>query len=328
METISPDLEAVAAALTRLRSATGAVARVQAVRAAARATQGLSSTDRQVLARGLIEHGAPAAGDLIVRSTGAGVPQEQLVSIAQGLLALDPGDAERLAAELRDPRLRGRVAAEPVGVAHDASARSAPPPIPAIARSTPRPSASPPVRAARPSDPSEDRAAGSHPEAAVDADEPRPAVRSPAAARSRLSDALRTASGARSRFALLEDLDTVCGTVGSSGAVVLLEAVPDGWQRRTVLRRLLDATAGGALAAEASALVTSFARPSDRFAAASLLQRHGSAEVERLEHLLGDRDAARLRSRATDRARRRDAASVTRTSSTTAGEVVRSAPHR
>ena len=140
---------------------------------------------------------------------------------------------------------------------------------------------------------------------AVGSSAPEPAVGSAAPATlrrptgatpvSRFVDALAGAANARERLALLDehrmDLD-------HEQLVDVLQTVPDGWQRRTVLRRLLTARRIDATR-DASDVVTAFARRSDRFAAAASLTRSGIADVVPLLAHLDPADARRLRRRYT-----------------------------
>lgn len=77
----------------------------------------------------------------------------------------------------------------------------------------------------------------------------------------------------------------------------MLRAFPDGWQRRTALRRLVAAP-GVALGADALAVVEAFARAADRFAVAAQLVRAGGVSAEQVLPALGARPGLRLRARA------------------------------
>jgi len=112
---------------------------------------------------------------------------------------------------------------------------------------------------------------------------------------SRFVEALSGAANVRERLALLDehpmDLD-------HDQLVDVLQAVPDGWQRRTVLRKLLTAGRIDPLV-DASDVVTAFARRSDRFAVAASLTRSGIADVVPLLAHVDPSDARRLRLRYT-----------------------------
>lgn len=84
--------------------------------------------------------------------------------------------------------------------------------------------------------------------------------------------------------------------LAAASLLSLLEALPDGWQRRTALRRLIDA--GNLHDVDADAIVRTFGRGADRFAVAARLVDAGLAEVEVVTDALPVRAAARLRRRA------------------------------
>lgn len=84
--------------------------------------------------------------------------------------------------------------------------------------------------------------------------------------------------------------------LAAASLLSLLEALPDGWQRRTALRRLIEA--GSLHDVDADAIVRTFGRGADRFAVAARLVDAGLAEVEVVTGALPVRAAARLRRRA------------------------------
>jgi hypothetical protein len=103
---------------------------------------------------------------------------------------------------------------------------------------------------------------------------------------------LRSASTARARTAALADLEDA--HLDTDGAVRVLDAVPDGWQRRRAAQRLV---AAGALdAVPAAVLLQRLARPGDRTFLAGTLLDVGVAEDE-VVAALPDLVARRLRVR-------------------------------
>lgn len=109
-----------------------------------------------------------------------------------------------------------------------------------------------------------------------------------------LVESLREATNGRER---LRYLDAAPAIVDGDHLLRLLQAVPDGWQRRTVLRKLLSDGRVHDVTDPRSA-VTAFDRAGDRFAAAALLVRSGVSDVEAVLPALTPRDAARLQRRA------------------------------
>ncbi len=109
----------------------------------------------------------------------------------------------------------------------------------------------------------------------------------------RLVAGLRAGRDARSRLARLADLEGV--PLGATTVLEVLEALPDGWQRRTAVRRLIEA--GSLDDVDADAIVRVFGRGADRFAVAARLVDAGLTHVEVVSHALPARAAARLRRR-------------------------------
>lgn len=267
------DLEAVTGLLGRWRAAPGPTDRLQVVTEAARVLRDLPDVERDVLARKLLEHGAPAAAEQIARHTGRSVSGEELEHAAQALLSVEGSELDRLASELRNP-----------------VPKDVPPPPGAVP--------DPPVRVETPEAPAPRRVPAPRPSPSAwrrDATDPV----------TRYVDALAAAANGRERLQLL---DAGPDHLDVDGLARVLRAVPDGWQRRTVLRRLLDAGRVGALSdvradagadvrADAGAVVAAFQRRGDRFAAAASLARHGLATTDTLVAGLDARDAQRLRRR-------------------------------
>lgn len=324
MATVPPQLEDVAAAIERMRTATGPAARVQAVRAAADAVGRMSRADRQVLARGLLAHGAPMAGRALEERSGDQVPPQVLLSIAQDLLALAPIETERLEGELRDAAQLA-AAAEPPGNLEPRSAteggnsaaqgRAEEPVVrtPAtrhagsLATGPPTPSAAtdaPADPAPTPPPVPDAVRRRAHGAGGVRREAVRPLVTSPARSWSGgTSDGSSPAEQVRAAPDLRGRLDRATALTGGRGplpgpeVLALLRAFPDGWQRRTALRRLVAAP-GVALGADALAVVEAFARAADRFAVAAQLVRAGGVSAEQVLPALGARPGLRLRARA------------------------------
>ncbi len=105
---------------------------------------------------------------------------------------------------------------------------------------------------------------------------------------------LRTATTARERLAVIADL--AGARIDDAGVVALLEQVPDGWQRRTLAKRLVASASPFDL--DAAAVVASLGRSADRTAVAQALVGAGYAHVETVTDQLPPRAADRLRRRA------------------------------
>lgn len=317
MEPTGRGLDEVVGLLGRWSGASGPADRLQVVTEAARVLRDLPSTDGRVLARQLFEHGAPDAAQKIAQQTGGAVSADQLNDAAYALLSVDQRELDDLAQELRDPEERRRIV-EAAGVGLREATDTAPPPEPEGRLAIP-----PPPGAQTPVDDADGPVDGGGGAAADDggappegglprpdtgldpapSSEPAAGTAAPVTLRrrtgatpvSRLLDALSGAANARERLALLDEhrMDLDHGHL-----VDVLQAVPDGWQRRTVLRRLLTARRIDPID-DASDVVTAFARRSDRFAAAASLTRSGIADVVPLLAHLDPSDACRLRRRYT-----------------------------
>jgi hypothetical protein len=326
MEPSARGLDEVVDLLGRWSGASGPSDRLQVVTEAARVLRDLQSTDSRVLARQLYEHGAPNAAQKIAQQTGGRVTTDQLNDAAYALLSVDQRELDDLARELRDPHQRREVF-ERAGVAMAAAADAigstpptapTPPPDPTTRQDIPPPpAASPPRSPAPPPSPasatprapdhSDDRPSD-EPDASIaleptqdPAPEPAQGPAAPPVSRrrtgatptSQFADELTRASNGRERLAMLDqhrlELD-------HRQLVEVLQAVPDGWQRRTALRKLLTARRIHPID-DASEVVAAFGRRSDRFAAAASLTRSGLADVVPLLAHLDPADARRLRRR-------------------------------
>jgi hypothetical protein len=304
MEPTEDQVRVLAAALTRLRTASDPTSRVQAVRTATRAVQGLAAEDRQLLVERLLAHGAPVAASAVARHLDdAEVPPVAQTAIAQDLLGLAPIEVARIAEEL------GEVSpAAPAGAGTAPDPSWPPPTVPspsagADAVAPARPAAPEPVRpptppplprsrsTPRPRTPVLARAPQPAPTARAPAS--RPVGRSDGDRWSRLAAELADAGDVRARRDVVAALST---PVPSDRLAPLLERVPAGWQRRMVLRRLL--TGPGIDGVVPVGTLRVFDRDGDRSAAAALLVRAGLVEVEDLVDTLDGRSLARLRRRA------------------------------
>ncbi len=347
MRSAGRGLDEVVDLLGRWGGAAGPADRLQVVTEAARVLRDLPSTDSRVLARQLVEHGAPNAAQKIAQQTGGAVSADQLNDAAYALLSVDRDELDGLARELRDPEERRRIV-EAAGVALRDAAGSAPPPAPEGRLAIPPPPGAQPPDGTDPRpagvDPGDDAGlgdagpgdagpgdagpgdagpddpdpGGTDADPGGEGDRPAAASLSPAVAgspaspktaaapfrsssgagvapTSRFVDDLAAASNGRERLTLLDEHHL---RLDHRQLIQVLQAVPDGWQRRTVLRRLL-ATHRIEPLNNASDVVAAFTRRGDRFAAAASLTRSGIADVVPLLAHLDPADARRLRRRYT-----------------------------
>ncbi|MFU8839363.1 MAG: hypothetical protein ACNA8R_01420 [Nitriliruptoraceae bacterium] len=300
MEPTSDQLRVLAGALTQLRAASEPSSRVQAVRTATRAVQGLTGQDRQLLVERLLAHGAPVAASTVARHLeDLEVPPAAQTAIAQDLLGLAPAEVARVAEELLDasspqpapapsppdparppPTTTGRPDRAPSAVRSPVAEDPAGPPAPPVPRSSPRPRPRTRVLA---------RATPATPEASA----ARPAARAPADRWMRLAAEVAAAGDVRARRDVLAG---VSGPVPADRLAALLASVPDGWQRRMALRHLL--TGPGIAGTIPPPALAVFDRDGDRFAAAALLLRAGLLPPDGLDAVLPAAQVARLRRRA------------------------------
>ncbi len=304
MEPTSDQLRVLAGSLTQLRAATDPTSRVQAVRSATRAVQGLTGEDRQLLVERLLAHGAPVAASAVSRHLDeVEVPPAAQTAIAQDLLGLAPVEVARVAEELLDAMTSEPAPAAP---APDptwpppavAPARSAAPVAAPASPEPAEPPTPPPLPRRSPAPRPRTRVlAGATPAIPVArASGPRAGSRPAADRWTRLAAELAAAGDVRARRDLLAGVSPV---VPADLLALLLGSVPDGWQRRMALRHLV-AGPGIDGVVPAGTLAT-FGRDTDRFAAAALLVRAGLLEVDDLDGTLLGPQLVRLRRRALHR---------------------------
>lgn len=306
MDTVSRQLEVVASAIAELRGARGPAGRVDAVRRASGALQGLTDSDRQLVAEGLLAHGAPAAGRLLAQRADGRLPPDDVVAVAQDLLALAPVQVAQLADQLQEEVAAGpaaaRTATEPAAGDATPSREAAtsaptgtrtadgPPPVPATARRAA--GRVPTSRRSGPTTASSSPAPAGRGSSSRSAPDPDGWVLAQQLAREPSLRARRQALAADGALRPL-DLDTL---------LEVLAGIPDGWQRRVALRRVLT-VAPVAVGARGHELLQLFIAPGDRFAVAALLVRCGLAPVAALTASLEPRAARRLEARAARAAR-------------------------
>jgi uncharacterized membrane protein len=105
-------VDEVADLLDRWRGTDGVFGRARVLREGIQLLAGLDADERRVLAGSLAEQGAPDLANRIEQRTGAAMSADQLWSVADGLLAMDDHQVDRLTASLRDPVERQRLAGQ------------------------------------------------------------------------------------------------------------------------------------------------------------------------------------------------------------------------
>jgi hypothetical protein len=320
--------DGIAELVARWRSADGRVATEQAATELARALGTLPSEDRLVLARGLADLGVTDLASDVVTRAERGWSRIEVTNASRQLLSLDPRTLDGLVAGLADPttvdHLRQRVhdAAADLAGADDVRGPSGNDPSaagPALQRPEldelpPPGDGAPGADLPPPPAPTRTSEDGPVPPPAPTTPAPTgtatlggPATATPEVAGGpdarddralpvveELTDAVRRASTPRERLRAVRamagrDLD-------DHRFRAILDAFPDGWQRRRAARRLL---AGGEVHdVDAAAVLASFAAPGDRIAVASGLIRAGLATADTVADALPPPAAARLHRRA------------------------------
>jgi hypothetical protein len=342
-------IDQVADLLVRWRGSVGVFGRGRVLREGIQLLAGLDVDERRMLARSLAEQGAPDLAKRVEPSTGGAMSADQLWSVADGLLALEDQAADRLAASLRDPDERERLARQVLtqGVASfdgappsesDLRRRLAELPPPGTVGGQELGAQEPGAQEPSAQEPggqelggqelgSADLQAmdlletglvdvglhGTGPDArsvtpAGAAEVPvavpfvvAPEVRLPSLATGRgegastaeataLVQSLREAGTATIRFRALADHDLA--GVDDATALEVLDALPDGWQRRRAAERLVDA--GAFPTDQLTAALARFARPTDALFVAGALVAAGQVRAERFDGILSERMVRRL----------------------------------
>lgn len=311
-------LETVAGLLGRAWGAQRPVDRAQAASEAARAVGRLSDVERRALVQGLVEQGAPGAAQRIAQRSGGMFPAEEAGDVARTLLALDRDGLGRVAGQLGDPAQRRRlVEGAALSLAPPPSTTPAPLPPPTGARPVPaaaEPAAAPASAASSAADPTPTTSGSSAAERStmlprtpltdrrtarvgMVADSVRPApvpvIRPTRRDAHPLAVALAEARTAPERWQVLDQQPHGAAPLQEQALDEVLTAVPDGWQRRTLLRRLLSAGRVGE-PEDPVLLLGRWARRGDRAAAAAMLVRAGAVQLAAAAPALDARDVERL----------------------------------
>lgn len=296
-------IEDVPGLVERWQQASGTRQRVELLGEGTDLLDELRGSDRRALARALTARGADEVGARL-DALGTGTPDDSS-SLARAMLFLDREQLEGLADDLRDPShleaLREHVSAsdggdhvdpvadtddevddvDPATEVHDATTSV----HEAFDRHEPPSGA--PILDAPPEvpDPSNVAVATTSPTGWFDEEHPD--------ADQTVVATFADASDARARF---EAVEARHGQLTSGATLLaLLDATPEGWQRRRIARRLIGA--GDVHDVDASALLARFARTGDRAAVAGDLLAAHLVAPERLTELLPAATLARLSSR-------------------------------
>ena len=105
-------IDEVAELHVRWRGTDGVFARARVLREGIHLLGGLDADERRLLARSLAEQGAPDLANRLEQRTGGALSADQLWSVADGLLAMDDQQVDRLVTGLRDPAERERLVRE------------------------------------------------------------------------------------------------------------------------------------------------------------------------------------------------------------------------
>lgn len=324
-------LETVAGLLGRAWGAQRPVDRARAASEAARAVGRLSDVERRALVQGLVEQGAPGAAQRIAQRSGGVVAAEEAGDVARTLLGLDQDGLGRVAGQLGDPAQRQRLvevaalslapppATAPAPLPPPSGARPATAPVaapfvahpePAPAEPAPAPASAPSTTGTQPTPVTSGSAAERGTtlprtpmtgrrtaQVGIVADSvrtaPVPVVRPTRRDADPLAVALAQARTAPERWQVLDQQPDGAGPLAEVALDEVLLAVPDGWQRRTLLRRLLAAGRVGE-PDDPAQLLGRWSRRGDRAAAAAMLVRAGAVQLAAAAPALDARDVERL----------------------------------
>lgn len=284
-------VEDVAQLLRRWRGSGGVWSRTRVLAEGARLVAGLSPDERRTLARSLMDQGAPELARRLEDTTGHELEAGQVRAVADQLLSLDGQQVDRLVATLEDPQRRRQLAAGALA---------------AVAEPTHQPVV--PEEPVDDDGPDDDGPDQQLPDVGPPEVEPEPGegrtaapVRhdgagAAAAFAPPLAARLRDAATARERLRAL-DADALAGA-GAEAILEVIDAVPDGWQRRRAISRLVE---GGVLdPVTAPEVVGRLGRASDRTFVAGAMLDAGVVTADQLADLLPSRAAARLAARRSD----------------------------
>jgi hypothetical protein len=331
-------VEDVVELLDRWRRSGGVWSRARVVSDGAARISRLTPHERRVLTTALAEQGAPELAARLEAHAADHLPPQHAQAVADGLLSLEGDRLEELVTVLQDPEQRAPLVYDtlrelpppppPEPTDHL--------PLPTPAPVSSAPGAEPTHAAAAPAPvPDETTSAVDAPPrkapevlAGVEPDEPtavapapvqqgpevevrpvrqpvttdrtvsddQPAPLTPHRDLARTVDRLRRAGSAPERFQVLDALGT--RRLPAREVVEVLQAVPDGWQRRRTVRHLLDA--GNVDLALAPTVIMQLGRTADRVVIAGAMLDAPTLGPTVLEELLPPRAARRLTARRGD----------------------------
>jgi hypothetical protein len=326
-------VEDVAELLDAWRTSGGVWSRARVLSDGAARISRLTPEERHALTTALAEQGAPELAERLSTHASEHLDPRDAQAVADGILALDGDRIDELVTALQDPDRRTALTSAasrelppppppperaelvdlpPPGTA-DAQVPGRAPPAEGGRGPAQQASDAEPRRVPEPASPTPAEATtspgggrrddGRVPRGRTEPTEPaarRPSPSGPATSEARGSgsgiaatiEQLQRAASAADRFHALEELGT---PLSATEVVDLLDAVPDGWQRRRVVRQLLDA---GSLSEElAPTVLAQLARPSDRLFIAGAMLDAATLGPAELDALLPPRAARRLAQR-------------------------------
>ncbi|HET9225942.1 MAG TPA: hypothetical protein VFR31_04705 [Thermoanaerobaculia bacterium] len=244
--------------IAQLRDAKSPLARIRVVTRAWRLLRNLSRQDRLKIATQIGIEGADDLVEAIATHQGA-TPPAELIATINNIQKVDQATLKSLAAQMRDPKQRGKAVAQGLKAveqvlaqpeAKPAAPPPPPPPKPAPAPVTVQPATTWPVREAPapapvPAPPAPAPVVETRPVEPPKPPPPAPApVRAPEPVappvRSNLAEGLAAVPLLTARFRLLRRRISEARRLSPGDLRSILEAFPDGWARRRVLVDLLE----------------------------------------------------------------------------------------
>jgi hypothetical protein len=331
-------VEDVVELLDRWRRSGGVWSRARVLSDGAARISRLTPHERRVLTTALAEQGAPELAARLEAHAADHLPPPHAQAVADGLLSLEGDRLEELVTVLQDPERRAPLVDDalrelpppPPPGPTDGPDLPTPTPVPSAPREVPTHAAAAPGPV-----PDETTSAVDVPPratpavlAAVGPDGPTTVAPAPVQERPEIAvrpvrqpvatdrtvpdhqkapltshrdlaptvDRLRSAGSASERFHALDELGT--RRLPAREVVEVLQAVPDGWQRRRTVRHLLDA--GNLELALAPTVITQLGRTADRVVIAGAMLDAPTLGPTVLEELLPPRAARRLTARRGD----------------------------
>ena len=261
--------------ISQLRDAKSPLARLRVVTRAWRLLRNLSKQDRLKVAAQIGIEGADDLVEAIAGHQGA-TPPAELIATINNIQKVDQATLKSLAAQMRDPKQRGKAVVQGLKAVEQVLTQPAappppPPPKPAPAPITVQPATTWPVREAPAPAPAPAPVVETKPAPQPAPPPPPPPAPAPVRApepvappvRSNLAEGLAAVPVLTARFRLLRRRLSEARRLSPGDLRSILEAFPDGWARR---RALVDLIESGApeRASDALSLLDALQSPGDR----------------------------------------------------------------